>query len=166
MKFSLDLKQRHALMEAAAATTDRNHWKRIRALLMLAEGRNVSETARALGTTRQSVYNWIHSYRRHPAPEGLADRPRPGRPPRLSAADRAVLRRLLDEERPADHGYDAPEWTVRLLLKQIERELGVRLSGGALRRTLHRMGYRWTGTRFAREAAAERRAEKKLQTAA
>lgn len=165
MKFSLDLKQRHALMEAAAETTDRNHWKRIRALLMLAEGKTVSETARALGTTRQSVYNWIHSYRRNPVPEGLADRPRPGRPPRLSPAHRQWLRALL-EQKPTDYGYDAPEWTVRLMLKQIERELGVRLSGGALRRTLHRMGYRWTGTRFAPEAAAARKTEKKLQTAA
>lgn len=165
MKFSLDLKQRHALMDAAAATTDRNHWKRIRALLMLAEGKNVSETARALGTTRQSVYNWIHSYRRNPAPEGLADRPRPGRPPRLSAAGRDRLRALL-EQRPTDYGYDEAEWTVRLLLKQIDRELGVRLSGGALRRTLHRMGYRWTGTRFAPAAAAAHAREDKLQTAA
>jgi transposase len=166
MKFTLDLRQRHALMEAAAATTDRHHWRRIRALLLLAEGKNVTETARALGTTRQSVYNWIHSYRRNPGPEGLADRPRPGRPPRLSAADRAVLRRLLDQERPADHGYDAPHWTVRLLLAQLERERGVRLSGGALRRTLHRMGYRWQGDRFALEAQAERKAGEALQTAA
>src|SRR5690606_16055793 len=165
MKFSLDLKQRHALMEAAAATTDRNHWKRIRALLLLAEGRNVTETARALDTTRQSVYNWIHAYRRNPVPESLADRPRPGRPPRLSAADRVRLRALL-EQRPADHGHDAPEWTVRLLLKQIERDLGVRLSGGALRRTLHRMGYRWTGERFAPAAPDARTREKELQTAA
>jgi len=165
MEFSLDRKQGHALMEAAAATKDRNHWKRIRALLMLAEGRNVSETARALGTTRQSVYNWIHAYRRNPVPEGLADRPRPGRPPRLSAADRDRLRALL-EQRPTDHGYDAPEWTVRLLLKQIERELAVRLSGGALRRTLHRMGYRWTGTRFAPQTADARTPEEKLQPAA
>ena len=52
------------------------------------------------------------------------------------------------------------------MLKQIERELGVRLSGGALRRTLHRMGYRWTGTRFAPENDAAREREEKLQTAA
>jgi hypothetical protein len=56
MNFTLDVTERHALMEAAAATTDRHHWRRIRALLLLAEGRNVTETARALGTTRQSVY--------------------------------------------------------------------------------------------------------------
>jgi len=86
--FTLDPRQRHALMEAAAATTDRRHWRRIRALLMLAEGRNVTETARALGTTRQSVYNWIRRYRQTSRPEDLADRPRPGRSPRLAPSRR------------------------------------------------------------------------------
>jgi transposase len=64
---------------------------------------------------------------------GLQDRPKPGRRPRLSEAEQAVLRaRILQGPDPARDGCQ--RWTLPLLCRWIEARFGKRLHPASLSR--------------------------------
>ena len=57
--------------------------QRARLILSLAAGVAITHTARLVGVPRRIVRAWGHRFHHHRLP-GLAERPRPGRPPVLS----------------------------------------------------------------------------------
>src|ERR1700756_5595252 len=61
--------------------------KRARAMLLLAEGTNISETARLVGLQRRHLYKWIERFRKQGI-AGLYDGKRTGRPPVFSPRSR------------------------------------------------------------------------------
>jgi transposase len=66
---------------------------------------------------------------------------------RLDAAGEAALNALLAANDPQASGYHATGWTVPLL----QRELAARryqASPATIRRTLHRLGWRWKRPQF------------------
>jgi transposase len=71
--------------------------------------------------------------------EGLADRPRSGRPPRRSDADLDAVEGLLRQA--ASHGQ---VWTAGQLAAWLARCRGVQISGGRLGALLGARGCRWT----------------------
>lgn len=145
---TLSTAERTELESALRRTRDAHAWPRLRALLLLADGRGVQETAEALGVTRQVVWKWRKRYEAERTPAALDDRPRPGRPPALRRSVAEVLEPLL-EETPATHGYKSPGWTVGLLRRHLERREGLRASERTIRRVLHSLGYRWKRPRYA-----------------
>jgi hypothetical protein len=64
-------------------TTPNGTVQRARIILYLAAGVSSMHTARLVGVQRRIVRAWGHRCRQHRRP-GLADRPRPGRPPVFS----------------------------------------------------------------------------------
>lgn len=70
------------------------------------EGLDQSQVARRLGVARQTVVHWLAQYRAH-GRRGLRRAERAGRKPRLSAAERPKLVRLL-ERGPQALGDDTP----------------------------------------------------------
>jgi transposase-like protein len=61
--------------------------KRARAILLLSEGKHVSETARLVGLQRRHLYKWIERFREQGV-SGLHDGQRSGRPPVFSPRSR------------------------------------------------------------------------------
>lgn len=61
--------------------------KRARAMLLLAGGNHVSETAQLVGMERRHLYKWIDRFRERGI-AGLYDGKRPGRPPVFSPRGR------------------------------------------------------------------------------
>lgn len=64
-------------------TTPAGLARRARAMLLLADGHHVSETARLVGMQRRHLYKWIERFREQGV-AGLRDGKRPGRPPVFS----------------------------------------------------------------------------------
>ncbi|HZC00959.1 MAG TPA: helix-turn-helix domain-containing protein, partial [Gammaproteobacteria bacterium] len=54
-------------------------FRRIQAVLLVAEGRTFVETAHITGLSRQAVYKLVHRYLQSHQVESLHDRPHPGR---------------------------------------------------------------------------------------
>jgi Helix-turn-helix domain len=63
-----------------SSTTPNGAAQRARIILYLAAGVSITHTAHLVGVQRRIVRAWGHRFRQHRLP-GLADRPRPGRPP-------------------------------------------------------------------------------------
>jgi transposase len=136
---------RVALDEALRTTKQVREWRRLQAVRLLADGREAHEVAQALGCSASSVYYWADDWR-EAGRAGLTEGPHTGRPQRLDDVAEATLMQVLAED-PQAHGYAAANWTVPLLRTQLARH-GYGASERTLRRTLHRLGFRWKRPKY------------------
>jgi transposase len=121
-------------------------WRRYQALLLLADGQAPATVAAALGCGRTSVYGWAKAWRWAGA-AGLGPSPvRGGRRRDLAGAGEALLDARLRAD-PQAHGYQATGWTVPLLLAEL-RATGYAVGARTVRRTLHRLGWRWKRPKY------------------
>jgi len=115
--------------------------RRAHALLLLSEGHAVVAVARLFATAPHRVRAWRARFLtsgRH----GLADQPRPGRPPKLDAAALAFLREAL-EASPQTYGVPVTIWSIRDLREVLAHRLGVRVCTATVHRAVQRLGYRY-----------------------
>ena len=140
MELTLTSVQQSALASAVASEPRTRCWKRYQAVLLVAAGLEPRLIARTLRCHVASVYGWVATWRRE-GMAGLAEGPHPGAARRVDEAGEAVLGTLLESD-PQTHGHQATGWTVPLLPTEL-RHAGYEVSGRTIRRTLHRLGYRW-----------------------
>lgn len=114
-------------------------------ILMSADGHGGEQIAATLGVTRRTVTNIRTRWRQHRL-AGLADRPRSGRPALASAAYRAELRRVVEQD-PRSFGYAFARWTAPRLAAHLARVLSIRLSGSQVLRLLRRDDFVWRRTK-------------------
>ena len=127
------------LRGAARRSKDSYQARRLLALAMVLDGASRTAAAEAAGMDRQTLRDWVHRYNAEGV-EGLRDRPRPGRPPRLSAAQMAELAGLVEAgPDPARHGV--VRWRCVDLQAEIKRRFGVEISERHVGRLLKRLGF-------------------------
>jgi len=91
---------------------------------MFDQGVRQAEIVRALGVSRSAVSKWHTAWRQGGA-EALLARPNPGRPSRLTEAQREQLEEELLKG-PRAHGYETELWTIARIGKLIQKLFGVR----------------------------------------
>ena len=96
------------------------------AVLRTLEGYSTREVADFLGVDPSTVRRWVAAFRDHGEP-GLAARPAPGRPRKLTPTQEKIALRWLTES-PAAHGFETELWTAARLGQLIQEEFGVRLN--------------------------------------
>ena len=147
--------QRRRLERQLREAKDAPLYRRTLALLEVARGKSVAEVARALGVSRQSIYNWAAAYAAGHDPLALADGDRSGRPSVWTDDLRATLGAALG--RPPDRlGYPAVNWTTPLLRENLGRCCDRRPGANTIRRELHRLGYVWKRSRYVLDPDPER----------
>lgn len=113
--------------------------RRFRAMRLLDQGYNQSETARRLKVARQTVSEWRRQYLRY-GPAGLRKAGRAGRKPLLEAAQLQRLASLLLEG-PEAHGFPTPLWTCPRVARLIADEFGVVYHEGHVWKILRALGW-------------------------
>src|SRR5262245_24594192 len=98
--------------------------RRLRAIKFLKEGRAPVEVARLLGVDRRSVRRWNAAFRVEGS-SGLAARPVPGRPLKLTERQRERLEALLRRGASAS-GFESDLWTCPRVAQLIRRRFGIR----------------------------------------
>lgn len=121
-------------------------WRRYQAVLLRADGMSLEAVAQALGCTQASVCNWTRAWRERGV-SGVAEGAHRGAEHRLDTAAEQALATLLDEGDPQMHGYGATGWTVALLRTELAKR-GWTASARTIRRTLHRLGWRWKRPKY------------------
>ena len=148
------------LTRALHRVTEARTYRRVQALLLVAQGRKVAEVARITGARPWSVYAWARVYLQTHRPDRVADAPRPGRP---RVAETLTEARLVREFRrdPMRLGYTATGWTVALLVEHLQRQYDVAISPRTLRRRLRDLDLRWKRPRYVYATKDPNRAQKK-----
>ncbi len=146
MPLTLTAEQRTALQTAQARSRSVRHWRRFQAVLLRADGVPVATVARSLNCTEASVYNWVAAWRADGL-AGVAEGVHPGKARRLDPTAEAALETLRAAGDPQAHGYVATGWTVPLLRTELAKQ-GWMAAERTIRRTLHRLGWRWKRPKF------------------
>ena len=114
-----------SLRRLAKASEDANQTRRLLALAVIYDGGKRVDAAVLGGVGLQIVRDWVLRFNAH-GPSGLIDRKAPGQTPKLNAAQRAALARLVEDGPiPAVHGV--VRWRLRDLAQWIFEEFGITL---------------------------------------
>ena len=119
---------------------------RAQMVLLSARGYSVPQIAEIFEVGEDVVRTWLHRFQQQ-GPDGLADRPRPGRPP----TDR-LARQIVDAQAsnpPSCSGLVQTGWTVGLLAAFLAARFHLVLSPSRVRRALKALGWRWRRPRLA-----------------
>ena len=108
--------------------------RRRQAIELLKAGASITDIARRLDCSHSSVILWRDAVRRRGL-TALQAKPAPGRPPKLTARQRAKLPRLLLRGAAA-WGFETDLWTTRRIAVVIRREFGVSLHRAHVGRVL------------------------------
>lgn len=113
--------------------------RRRRAIDLLNAGASVMDVARRVGCSHSAVILWRDAVRRR-GPAALRAKPAAGRPPKLTAPQRAKVPKLLLRGATA-WGFDTDLWTTRRIATVIRREFGVPLHRAHVGRLLIGLGW-------------------------
>jgi transposase len=147
---------RRALQQAQSVRL----FRRLQAVLQVAEGASVAEAADKTVVDRSTVHRWVKRYQQGRRSEGLADAPHPGRPRQADELEETFWAQVLAED-PRQHGYRATIWTVPLLATHLREAYGCLVSERTLRRRLHEQGWCWKRPRYAYQERDPQVAQKK-----
>jgi transposase len=120
--------------------------QRAHMVLLSARGYSVTQIAEIFAVGEDVVRTWLHRFQQA-GPAGLADRPRPGRPPK----DR-LARHIVDAQAsnsPSCNGLVQSCWTVGLLAAFLATRFHLVFAPCSVRRYLKLMGWRWRRPRLA-----------------
>src|SRR4051794_3564352 len=115
-------------------------WRRLRALHLKQQGWYQRDIAAALGVTDETVSRWL-ARARGGGGAALRARPAPGRPPRLSPAQKRLIPEFLWHG-PESYGFRGDVWTRARVAQVIREEFGVRYHPTQVGRLLSEL--RWT----------------------
>jgi transposase len=119
---------------------------RAQMVLLSAKGYPVRQIAEMFDLGEGRVRHWLRRYQQA-GPDGLADRPRPGRPPKGRLA-----RHVVDAQAgnaPGNSGLAQGCWTAGVLAAFLAARFGLALSAASVRRSLRAAGWRWARPRLA-----------------
>src|SRR3954451_13114343 len=162
---SFSRQDRRRLAQALGRTRDVRLFRRVQAVLRVAEGCSVSEAARQAGVARASLQRWVALYGRTHRVESLADAPRSGRPREADDLDDELATEVWALD-PREQGYRATTGTVPLLTTYWRERYGCPVSTRTLRRRLHDFGWRWKRPRYVFSQRDPHLAQKKGRSAA
>jgi transposase len=109
--------------------------RRRRAVALVDQGERPTTVARILGVNRNSLYRWRKMAEQ--GSDGLAAKPHPGLPPRLTDAQLARLDALLRQGAKV-HGWPDALWTVKRVAEMIRRHFDVSFHPEHVRKLLKR----------------------------
>lgn len=112
---------------------------RIAALLLLLRGWKSTAISRLFGTSRQAVVDWIRKANKRGL-DSVIDEPRPGRPPRMSAASQRKLADALTKS-PEEFGLRRTRWDGVVVVEFLRKVCNVELKPRQARNWLKRLGF-------------------------
>src|SRR5215813_5661844 len=118
-------------------TKEARVFRRAQAVRDVVKGQRLQTVSDTLHFTYSALRTWVYRF----APQGvhgLVDRPRSGRPPKVTCALEKHLHRLVEQD-PLEHGALHSQWSCRELATVFARETGVQLGRESVRGVLKKM---------------------------
>jgi transposase len=106
-------------------TKEARVFRRAQAVRNVVKGQRLQTVSDALSFTYAALRKWVHRFAHHGTP-GLVDRPRSGRPPKITCELAQHLNRLVDPD-PLQHGSLYSQWSCRELATVLAQQTGVQL---------------------------------------
>src|SRR2546421_6152305 len=92
-------------------TKEARVFRRAQAVRDVVQGQRLQTVSDTLHFTYSALRKWVHRFAAQ-GPQGLADRPRSGRPPKVTCELAQHLKRLVEQD-PLEHGSVYSQWSCR-----------------------------------------------------
>ena len=112
-------------------TKEARVFRRAQAVRNVVKGQRLQTVSDALSFTYSALRKWVHRFAHH-GTQGLVDRPRSGRPPKITCALEQHLNRLVDQD-PLQYGSLYSQWSCRELATVLAQQTGVQLGRESVR---------------------------------
>jgi transposase len=109
-------------------------------ILLSAQGHGAAEIARLTFFDQDTVLFWFDRYEADGL-DGLQDRPRSGRPPKMTGLSRDELQQAADQD-PRQAGHPFSVWTCGDLAHYLAQKGHLHVTGETIRRHLRSLGFR------------------------
>jgi transposase len=113
--------------------------RRLMALSALADGKIRAEAAAVGLMDRQTLRDWVIRFNAE-GPEGLIDKPAPGRPPKLTPAQKQQVRQLV-EDGPGPHDPHLVRWRRADLAVVVKDRFAITCHPTTIGRILRELGF-------------------------
>jgi transposase len=115
-------------------TKEARTFRRAQAVRAVVTGQHLQTVSDTLHFTYSALRKWVYRFANQGVP-GLADRPRSGRPPKVTCELEQHLNRLVDQD-PLQHGSIHSQWSCRDLARVLAQQTGVHLGRESVRGVL------------------------------
>src|SRR5712691_7026325 len=112
-------------------TKEARVFRRAQDVREVVKGQRLQTFSDALSFTYSALLKWVHRFA-HQGTQGLVDRPRSGRPPKITCELEQHLNRLVDQD-PLQHGSIFSQWSCRALATVLAQQTGVSLGRESVR---------------------------------
>ena len=112
-------------------TKEARVFRRAQAVREVVKGQRLQNVSDTLQFTYSALRKWVHRFA-HQGTQGLGDRPRSGRPPKVTCELEQHLNHLVDQD-PLEHGSLSSQWNCRELAAVLARETGIQLGRESVR---------------------------------
>ena len=109
-------------------------FRRAQAVREVAAGQTVKAVSATFHFTNSALRKWVQRFA-HEGTVGLMDRPRSGRPPKLTCELEAHLNRLVDQD-PLTYGSVHSQWSCHELAQVMAQQTSVELGRETIRLAL------------------------------
>jgi transposase len=106
-------------------TKEARVFRRAQAVRAVVAGQHVSTVSTTFHLANSAVRKWVQRFANQ-GPQGLQDRPRPGRPCKVTCELVQPLNRLVDQD-PLQHGSLYSQWSCRELAPALAHQTGIQL---------------------------------------
>ena len=106
-------------------------FRRAQAVRDVVQGQRLQTVSDTLHFTYSALRKWVYRFANHGV-HGLVDRPRSGRPPKVTCELEQHLHRLVAQD-PLHHGSIHSQWRCRALATVLARETGGQLGRESVR---------------------------------
>jgi putative transposase len=115
-------------------TKEARVFRRAQAVREVVVGHHINAVSEAFHVANSALRKWVQRFAQE-GPQGLRDRPRSGRPPKVTCELEQHLNRLVDQD-PLQHGSLHSQWSCQELAVVLARQTGIQLSRERVREVL------------------------------
>ena len=115
-------------------TQEARVFRRAQAVREVVAGHHVNTVSATFHLANSALRKWVQRFAQE-GPQGLRDRPRSGRPRKVTRELEDHLKRLVDDD-PLQHGASASQWSCRELATVLRQQPGVQLGRESVRDAL------------------------------
>ncbi len=148
-RFSISTRYRKELAHQLRTAQQLGNLRRVKyllAILAVMDGQNFAQVASVLKLTVKTVHEWVRRFLCY-GTQGAPRRTSPGRPSKLTKAQKEELARLI-EAGPSAAGYSAGAWRTPLVQQLILDRFQVLYNVFYLAQLLKALGFSWQKAKF------------------
>ena len=118
---------------------------RLYAVYQVSKGKSSRSLAELYNVSFKQICSWVERFDRE-GPDGLRDKPRSGRPARMTEAQYQDLQSVLLRS-PEEFGYNTANWSAPLVRDYIQREYQIEYKQSNIYNLLRKLGFSYQRAR-------------------